>query len=1161
MRARVAFWCIGLICVLSIPIAAAPGDPVKPVISPPLGLLKKSDQSADVKYVVPNFEVPIKPRAAGAAVPVDPVVQAVDLAHSPDVLGVNFEGVGVLNSAPPDTNGRVGKNHYVQWVNTQLAVWDKSGTLLYGPIKGNTLFQSLGGTCATHNDGDPISQYDLLADRWILTQFAVGATDGSFSHQCVAVSMSGDPLGSYYLYDFRTSINTGEFVDYPHVGIWTDGYYTTTHQFEPDGSGGFFFGGQGLYVFDRGSMLAGLPATYQFHNFGESVPMLFLYGGALPADLDSLTPPPAGSPEFIVQFGSPDTDGSVGYVVHIWKITTTWGSSPSLSVSPLTDVLVAPFNEELCTAFLGTTILLGARPCIPQPPPAATTLDWLDGIPDRLMYRVAYRNFGDHESLVLNHTVNASGHQAGVRWYELRNPGSSPTLVQQGTYTGAIPDADNHRWMGSIAQDNSGNILLGYSKSSLTLLPEIDVAGRKASDPLGLLGSEILMKAGAGVQIGTGNRWGDYSGMTVDPFDGCNFWFTSEYLPANGSFNWRTRIASFRYSTCAAPAQGIIQGTVTDCVTGSPMSRALVQVSNGFSGATDSNGHYSIIVPPGHYTAYASAPARSCAPSSSANVNVNSGGTATQNFCLTGSPKLEYASSAIDDSGNGSGSNGVVNKDECVKLTVTVANNGCGSATRVAGTLSTSTPGVTVSQASGSYGTIARDGSAANSPAFKFSTSSANGFQCGAPIDFTLSLSSDQSANSVTFSIPTCQGAPSESRSGSITTADAIQTARMGRDSSPSGCAAGKACPGPLGSGNRHFDSYPFTNTAQVSACINVNITADASCSGGNQIFSVAYLDSYADPNSLCTNYLAGEGSSPDLGFNNYSFEVPAGRTFVVVVDSVQPDGTFTGCSNYNLVVSGFIDNTTTGGGSCPNPPVTTCLEDNDPSISYANGWHLANSATASAGHFRFNANTITGTSASLTVNVPTGKTGTLAYNYAKSTKGSTADVYIDNAFRETISYAGATGGMKDPVFGFSSNYSGLAAGSHKFELRNTKGVVYIDGFCLTSASPTSSPTSGPGQTTTSSGKPAAGAGLLQNIAVPPGGTAISSVAESSVGVPVQLLILSPTGALLASSTSSTGITTAQTPVTDPGMYVVKTINLSLGPVNVWTATTPQVSR
>src|SRR5207247_7487855 len=141
MRAVVSLCVTLIICVLCIPVVAASADPVKPVISPPLGLLKKSDQSADVRYVVPNFEVPIKPRVAGAAVPVDPVVQQVDLAHSPDVLGVNFEGVGVLNSAPPDTNGRVGKNHYVQWVNTQLAVWDKSGTLLYGPIKGNTLFQ------------------------------------------------------------------------------------------------------------------------------------------------------------------------------------------------------------------------------------------------------------------------------------------------------------------------------------------------------------------------------------------------------------------------------------------------------------------------------------------------------------------------------------------------------------------------------------------------------------------------------------------------------------------------------------------------------------------------------------------------------------------------------------------------------------------------------------------------------------------------------------------------------------------------------------------------------------------------------------------------------------------------------------------------------------
>jgi hypothetical protein len=1155
MRSGLALCSVAVICALVLPAAASVGPTTTPVVSPPLGLLKKADEPAEVKFVVTNFEVPIKARPAGAPVPVDTAVQGVDVAHSPDVIGVNFEGVGVSNSAPPDTNGRVGKNHYVQWVNTQLAVWDKSGNLLAGPIKGNTLFKSLGGTCATHNDGDPIAQYDILADRWILTQFAVFATDGSFSHQCVAVSMSGDPLGSYYLYDFRTSTQADEFVDYPHVGIWPDGYYTTTHQFESDGGGGFFFGGQGLYVFDRASMLAGLPATYQFHNFGESFPLLFLFGGALPGDLDSLTPPPAGSPAFVVQFGSPDTDGSAGFVVHVWKVSTTWGGSPTLNVSAPTDVPVAPFNEQLCTAFIGG-ILLGARPCVPQPLPA-TTLDWLDGIPDRLMYRVAYRNFGDHESLVLNHTVNATGHQAGVRWYELRNPGSVPTLFQQGTYAGATPDAE-HRWMASIAQDNSGNILLGYSKSSLTLLPEIDVAGRLASDPLGILGKEILMKAGAGVQLDTGNRWGDYSAMTVDPLDGCSFWYTNQYLPNNGSFNWRTRIGSFRYSSCVAPPQGTIQGTVTDCATGAPMSRAMVQTDNGFSAASDSNGHYAITLPPGNYNVSASAPDRRCAPSSSSPVSVTSGGSVTQNFCLTGSPKLQFGSSAIDDSA--ASNNGMVNKDECVKLSVSVANNGCGAATRVSGTLSTSTPGVTVNQPSASYGDIARDASAANSPAFSFSTSTANGFLCGAPIDFTLALSSDQAANSIHFSIPTCQGAPSVSRSGSITTGDAIQNARMGRDSSPSGCEAGKGCPGPLGSGDRHFDSYSFSNDAQVSACIKVNITADPSCSGGNQIFSAAYLDSY-DPQNLCTNYIADEGQSPDLGFNNYSFDVPAGRNFVVVVDSVQPDGTFTGCPGYSLTVSGFIDTTTTGSGACPAPPVTTCLEDNDPQISYAKGWHLANSATASAGHFRFNASTNTGTAASLTFSVPAGSTGSLKYNYATSTKGGSADIYLDGAFRETISYVGSSGGMKDPVFGFNSKYGGLAAGQHTFELRNMKGVAYIDGFCLTSASSSSTPASGPGQTTTSSGTPGAGLGLLQDVAVPPGGTAISSVAESSIGVPIQLLILSPTGVVLASSTSTSGITVAEAPVSEAGMYVVKTINLSLGPVSVWTASTPQVNR
>jgi len=1166
MRSVSSVAAIILASLLCLPAALADivSTPAAPVVSPPLGTLVPPDNKADVKFIVKNMEQPRRAGPSGVPTPVDPIVQnGTTAAHSPDVIGINFDGVGVSNSAPPDTTGRIGKNHYVQWVNTQIAVYDKSGKLLYGPVKGNTLFQSLGGTCATHNDGDPLVQYDILADRWILTQFAVFATDGSFSHQCVAVSMTGDPLGSYYLYDFRTSTDADPalFVDYPHMGVWPDGYYVTTHQFGTSTSE------QGLYVFDRQRMLAGLPATFQFHGFGESVPGALIYWGALPADLDSLTPPPAGSPEYILQHAGPDIDGTLGYGVHVWKVKTTWGAAPSLVVTGPVDASGAPFNGELCTAFLPITIATntalgaGARPCVPQPMPAATDANgapytpvdyWLDGVSDRLMYRVAYRNFGDHESLVLNHTVNASAHQAGVRWYELRNPGTTPTIVQQSTWTGAAPNVD-HRFMASAAMDNAGNMLVGYTKTSSTLFPEIDVAGRLASDPPGVLGPEILMKASAGTQIATGNRWGDYSTMTVDPFDGCTFWYTAEYLPGEGQFNWKTRIGTFRYSSCTAPAQGVINGVVTDCVTGAPVSNALVSVSNGFSGATDSNGRYSIIVPPGSYTVSASAPLRLCAPSASQSVTVAANGTASRNFCLTGSPKLTFASSTIDDSS--ASNNGAINRDECVKVAVSVANVGCAIATGVTATLTTSTPGVTVNQPKATYGTIARDGSKASTAPFSVSTSSADGFRCGVPIDFTLSIASDQGGSTTSFSVPTCPAA-AITRTGAITADDAQQAARLGRNSVASSCASAKACPAALGTGNRSFDQYTFTNASDVTACVTVNVDADASCSGTNQILASAYLDSY-DPQNLCANYLADAGQSPDAGFHSFSFEVPAGHNFVVVLSDVNEGGI---CPGYTVNVSGLVDNVTTGSGACPMPPTVNCLDDNDPQIAYANGWHLINDTKASGGHFRMQAGKTTGTSVSLGFNVPAGSTGAITYNYAKSASGGSADVYVDNAFRETISFVG-TGATRDPSFGFSARYAGLGAGNHTIELRNTKGVAYVDGFCVESAVITSKPASGPGATTSSSATATPSEGLLQSVAVPPGVQSLSVYADNSLGAPMQIILLSPAGAVLGTTTSTGGIASFDVPVTDAGMYIVKTVNLAVGPVSIFTATTPQVAR
>src|SRR5205807_9055204 len=194
---------------------------------------------------------------------------------APTPVGTGWDGVGiglggfVPSSNPPDVNGRVGSTQYVQWNNTSFAVFDKStGTLQYGPAAGNTLFQALGGLCASHNDGDPVVSYDILAGRWVLSQFVVGGGQTDYSHQCVAVSATSDATGEYYLYDFQT--DPVNFIDYPHTGAWPDGYYMSAHVFNP---GGTFTEGR-IYVFERDKMIAGLPARMQSANLGAELGFL-----------------------------------------------------------------------------------------------------------------------------------------------------------------------------------------------------------------------------------------------------------------------------------------------------------------------------------------------------------------------------------------------------------------------------------------------------------------------------------------------------------------------------------------------------------------------------------------------------------------------------------------------------------------------------------------------------------------------------------------------------------------------------------------------------------------------------------------------------------------------------------------------------------------------
>lgn len=164
------------------------------------------------------------------------------------------------------------------------------------------------------------------------------------------------------------------------------------------------------------------------------------------------------------------------------------------------------------------------------------------------MFRPVYRNFGGaspHESIVVTHAVTA-GVSTGIRWYEIRDPNGTPTVFQQGTFA---PD-DSFRWMPTAAMDKKGNIAIGYNVSSNSVNPSLRITGRLASMPLGTLAAEQTVVNGTGVQSSTANRWGDYASISVDPVDDCTFWFAGEYIKTTGSFNWSTRLASYRIKSC-----------------------------------------------------------------------------------------------------------------------------------------------------------------------------------------------------------------------------------------------------------------------------------------------------------------------------------------------------------------------------------------------------------------------------------------------------------------------------------------------------------------------------------------------------------------------------------------------------------------------------------
>ncbi|MEZ4701272.1 MAG: PKD domain-containing protein [Rhodothermales bacterium] len=468
-------------------------------------------QSGRAPFAIPNkltkFGRPAGNLVDKASDFVDPMLQTQAGTLAP-TLGVSFDGSSDDdNSAilgfrvvPPDTDGDVGPNHYVQWINSVTEIFDRNGNTLLGPVAGNIYFQGMGGDCEADNDGDPVVLYDEAADRWLVSQFSVSASPYSM---CIAISTTPDPTGSYNRYEFGFGT---DFPDYPKLGIWGDSYTMTTRDF----TNGASFGGQSAIVLDRTAMLAGNPATMvRFKNaFGITK------DGYLSGDSDA----PISGP---VIFGGHGADGNT--TIELWQLTIDWNNPGAATFASIPGVTVPAFDDIV--------------PSANQPNGQV-----LDDLSNFTMHRLNVRDFGTHKSMVANHSVEVTTGVIGVRWYEFRNTGGNWTLYQSGTYS---PDSDD-RWMGSIAINANGDIALGYSRSSSTMFPSIYMTGQTADQSgTGVMNvAETLLHAGTGAQSGA-SRWGDYSMMSVDPTDNASFWYTTEYYAATGSFDFNTRITSF----------------------------------------------------------------------------------------------------------------------------------------------------------------------------------------------------------------------------------------------------------------------------------------------------------------------------------------------------------------------------------------------------------------------------------------------------------------------------------------------------------------------------------------------------------------------------------------------------------------------------------------
>ncbi len=481
----------------------------------PTDSLKRAEYKKNKPSFVPNFagrRHPITHNPNALPQGVDPLFNPLANRSIPtEILPiVNVEGLSSSDagSGVPDVSGDIGKDYYVEIVNqTYFRVYDKTGTPVSGVMSANSIWSQV----QQSSFGDPIILYDQTVDRWLLTEFP------SNNRVLVAISHTGDPLGSWDAYSFQTP----RFPDFPKYGIWGDAYYLTANE-----SGGNF----PIYAINRDDMLAGEDNVRLQRLTTPKVGGVFFEVGQ-PIDWDGMTPPPAGSPGIVVKLNDDDWGQTNTDQILFHKISIDWDNSNNSNIEILS-FPTAPYDTDGCQ--LENT---GGFSCIPQP-----NGQGIDGAEWIITNKAPYRNFGTHESFVISFMVDVTGDDvAGIRWMEFRKTATEDWHIYQ---EGTIGSDDGiHRFQSSISIDGQGNIGLGYAVSGPNKFPSLRFTGRYATDPLGEM-TFIEHEFATGKKSQGFDRYGDYFTMSVDPTDDATFWFAGQYLPLGK--DWGTRIVAFK---------------------------------------------------------------------------------------------------------------------------------------------------------------------------------------------------------------------------------------------------------------------------------------------------------------------------------------------------------------------------------------------------------------------------------------------------------------------------------------------------------------------------------------------------------------------------------------------------------------------------------------